>query len=112
MKITIIKVMAIVIIALFVWWGIWGHTMSSNESNYWFHETSPQIDEHENAYGGACAPAYPIIAFGIIAAFWTIIIISQGGIKWYGSELSKKLFIWYSAFTFCFIIFLLIICNN
>lgn len=74
----VIKIIGILVIAALVWWGVWGHTMTSNASDYWFHEDDRQ-----------CAPAYPVVGFLIIVAFWGSIICVQGGIKWYGSELSK-----------------------
>lgn len=86
MKNTIlIKVVGILVIAAFVWWGTVGHNMTSNASSYWFHETAPQTNEQGNAYGSGCAPAYPFIALGLIVIPWAIIISMQGGIKYYGN---------------------------
>lgn len=77
-KILLIKIVFISIIALITWWGVWGHSFTSEDSDYWFKENSQQ-----------CAPAYPIVALLLIVGFWGSVIFMQGGLKWYGSEASK-----------------------
>jgi hypothetical protein len=69
-----LKILAISIICLLVWWGAWGHAFTSDGSEFWFRENSQ-----------GCAPAYPIIAVIIIVLFWGVAICMQGGIKFYHS---------------------------
>lgn len=71
---TPIKVYFFLIISAILWWGIWGHLLSSAHSDYWFKE-------NENN----CAPAYPFVALGIILISWGSVACRPGGIKYYGN---------------------------
>jgi hypothetical protein len=91
-NITPIKVYGILIIAAFVWWGIWGHQMTSDSSDYWFHEDSNQ-----------CAPAYPLIGLAIIVGSWSAVIAMNGPMKWYG-DWKRDRWIMGGLFTVLFLI--------